>query len=86
MTPPEVHAAVLAVLGDEERLVRLLDLPAGWRVLAFQPYPLRLAIGVLVEGPDLPECAPGMEPAIVTVPDGRVAGPADLLAAPRAET
>jgi len=56
------------VLVDEDQLGRLLRLPDDWRVLAFQPYPMRLAIGLLVEGPGLPECHPGAEPPLVDTP------------------
>ena len=56
------------VLVDEEQLARLLALPEAWRVLAYQPYPVRASIGVLVEGPDLPECALGAEPPFVEPP------------------
>jgi hypothetical protein len=53
---------------DEEQLVRLLALPETWRVLALQPFHVRQSIGVLVEGPDLPECAPDAEPPFVEPP------------------
>jgi hypothetical protein len=59
------------VLVDEDQLVRLLALPAAWRVLGFQPFPVRMSIGVLVEGPDLPEYAAGCEPPFVEPPAGR---------------
>lgn len=57
------------VLVDEEYLGRLLALPGSWRVLGFQPFPIRMSIGVLVEGPDLPVCALGAEPPFVEPPD-----------------
>lgn len=61
------------VLVDEEQLARLLALPEAWRMLGFQPFPARMSIGVLVEGPDLPECPLGAEPPFVDPPGGSLA-------------
>ena len=70
MTDPTVPPARRrgVVLVDEERLIRLLNLPKDWRPLAFQVYPIRMSIGVLVEGPDLPEVHPGCEAPFVDPP------------------
>lgn len=69
--PPRRRGVVLV---DEEQLARLLALPPAWRVLGFQPFPVRMSIGVLVDGPDLPEYALGAEPPIVEPPPPGNAG------------
>jgi hypothetical protein len=56
------------VLFDESALARLTRMPAHWRLIGFQLFPLRLAIGLHVEGDGLPECAHGAEPPIIDPP------------------
>lgn len=66
--------AIIAL--DERLLIRLLDLPAGTRVLGCMNDPMRLAVAVGVESDVLPETEQGVElprvwPTVETDAEGR---------------
>lgn len=66
------------ILLDELAIERMISLPAGQRVIGFEPRPVMLSLAVHVEGEGLPEVYPGAESPIVgrfelNIPSGSAA-------------
>lgn len=62
--PPGVRRRGVILL-DEQELAYALRLPDEWRLIGFEPKPIRLSIAVHVEGDGLPECPLGAEAPFV---------------------